>query len=201
MITTDKSPAALFQQTHFIKSAADVPGFPDDLGKEVAFAGRSNVGKSSVINVLCQQKHLAKTSQTPGRTQLINFFGVTDELRLVDLPGYGYAKVAKDTKNKWYHLLEDYFKCRTSLKGIVLIMDIRHPLTEFDQHMVEWTDALQLPLYIILNKSDKLGFGAAKSTLLSVTRKLKNYQHVELQLFSALKHVGIEQLQEKILTI
>jgi GTP-binding protein len=184
----------LYQQATFTLSAAKLSQLPDDVGYEVAFAGRSNAGKSSVLNVLTQQKSLARTSKTPGRTQLINVFSLDDERRLIDLPGYGYAKVPESVKKHWQNLLDNYLQTRKSLRGIILIMDIRHPLKPFDLMMLEWAHACNLPIHVLLNKADKLKRGPAKNTLLAVQAELQQYsQGANVQLFSALKKQGMQE--------
>ncbi|MBU3058668.1 ribosome biogenesis GTP-binding protein YihA/YsxC [Pseudomonas indica] len=184
----------LCQQAAFMLSAAKVDQCPDDQGYEVAFAGRSNAGKSSALNTLTHA-NLARTSKTPGRTQLLNFFRLDDERRLVDLPGYGYAKVPIPLKQHWQHHLEAYLGSRESLVGVVLLMDIRHPLTEFDRLMLDWSAASQMPLHILLTKADKLAFGAAKNALLKVQNDVRKGwgKGVSVQLFSAPKRQGIEE--------
>jgi GTP-binding protein len=178
----------LCQQASFMISAAKVDQCPADEGLEVAFAGRSNAGKSSALNTLTHA-NLARTSKTPGRTQLLNFFRLDDERRLVDLPGYGYAKVPIPLKQHWQRHLEAYLGSRESLAGVFLMMDIRHPLTEFDRMMLDWASASQMPLHILLTKSDKLAFGAAKNALLAIQRDIhKGWgADVSVQLFSAPK--------------
>ncbi|NQD94352.1 YihA family ribosome biogenesis GTP-binding protein [Pseudomonas sp. CrR25] len=186
----------LCQQASFLISAAKVDQCPDDLGYEVAFAGRSNAGKSSALNTLTHAS-LARTSKTPGRTQLLNFFRLDDERRLVDLPGYGYAKVPIPLKQHWQKHLEAYLGSRESLRGLILMMDIRHPLTEFDQLMLDWSAASQMPMHILLTKSDKLAFGAAKNALLKVQQDIRKRwgNRVSIQLFSAPKRQGVEEAQ------
>lgn len=185
----------VYHRATFIKSSPDLPSAPSDEGREVAFAGRSNAGKSSAINTLTRQKSLARISKTPGRTQMLNFFALDDDKRFVDLPGYGYAKVPIDVKKKWHKMMETYLSNRQALFGIVLVMDIRHPLTEFDWQMVEWCQHRGLPLHILLTKADKLNFGAAKNTLLTVKKELaKTGVQVSIQLFSALKKTGVEEI-------
>ncbi len=190
----------LFQQASFIKSAAKLTQCPEDTGLEVAFAGRSNAGKSSAINALTQQTKLARTSKTPGRTQLINFFSLQDPtLRLVDLPGYGYAKVPENVKREWQMHLEDYLRHRKSLQGLVLVMDIRHPLTEFDQMMCKWAESYQMPIHLLLTKSDKLKRGPAKSALLKVMRETAWLGDLRTaQMFSALKKDGVAELEQRL---
>lgn len=186
----------LCQQARFLISAPTVDLCPDDQGMEVAFAGRSNAGKSSALNALTHA-NLARTSKTPGRTQLINFFELDPQRRLVDLPGYGYAKVPIPLKQHWQRHLEAYLGSRHSLVGVVLLMDIRHPLTEFDCMMLDWAQASRLPIHILLTKADKLAFGAAKTALLSVRKAVhQGWGDVaSLQLFSAPKRQGVEEAQ------
>lgn len=187
----------VYHQAKFINSAPRLQDAPPDQGKEIAFAGRSNAGKSSAINTLVQQNALARVSKTPGRTQLLNFFEIDAERKLVDLPGYGYAKVPIAIKRDWQQMMENYLKNRKALCGIVLVMDIRHPMTEFDWQMIEWCEHSKLPLHILLTKADKLKFGAAKNTLLQVQRELSQTSIVvTLQLFSALNKVGIDDVHQ-----
>ena len=187
----------VYHQAKFINSAPRLQDAPPDQGMEIAFAGRSNAGKSSAINTLVQQNALARVSKTPGRTQLLNFFEIDSQRKLVDLPGYGYAKVPVSIKKEWQKMMENYLKNRQALCGIVLVMDIRHPLTEFDWQMVEWCEHSKLPLHILLTKADKLNFGAAKNTLLKVQKDLSQSSIVvTLQLFSALNKVGIEDVHQ-----
>lgn len=185
----------IYHQAKFINSAPRLKDAPPDQGWEIAFAGRSNAGKSSAINTLVQQNALARVSKTPGRTQLLNFFEIDEQRKIVDLPGYGYAKVPEAIKRDWGKMIETYLSERQALCGIVLIMDIRHPLTEFDQQMLEWCAHAKLAVHIMLTKADKLKFGAAKTTLLEVQRELKQLDiPVTVQLFSALKKTGIEEI-------
>ena len=186
----------LCQQADFMISAAKVDQCPPDEGFEVAFAGRSNAGKSSALNTLTHAS-LARTSKTPGRTQLLNFFRLDDERRLVDLPGYGYAKVPIPLKQHWQRHLEAYLGSRESLAGLILMMDIRHPLTEFDCMMLDWSLASHMPMHILLTKADKLAFGAAKNALLKVRQDIRKGwgEGVSIQLFSAPKRQGIEEAQ------
>ena len=184
-----------YQQARFFQSSSNLQNLPPEKGAEVAFAGRSNAGKSSTLNVVSQQKSLARTSKTPGRTQLINFFALPEDRYLVDLPGYGYAKVPNKVKFQWQRFIEAYLTERKTLKGVVLVMDIRHPLKEFDQLMLEWADEEGLPVHVVLNKSDKLKRGAAKSSLLTVQKKLQYLKSpLTIQAFSALKKEGVEEL-------
>ncbi len=183
-----------YHRTHFLTSAARLAQSPPDEGMEVAFAGRSNAGKSSAINTLCQQKALARTSKTPGRTQLLNFFILDPKRRLVDLPGYGYAKVSESIKRQWQAELAAYLEQRRSLRGLILLMDIRHPLKEFDRQMLDWCSHRGLPVHILLTKADKLKRGAASKTLLQVRKELAPYgKEVTLQLFSSLNRQGVDE--------
>jgi GTP-binding protein len=182
-----------YRRAEFLKSAARLNQSPPDEGIEVAFAGRSNAGKSSALNTLCGQKNLARASKTPGRTQLLNFFSLDEDRRLVDLPGYGYAKVAESIKQQWQQSLSDYVEHRQCLRGLILLMDIRHPLKEFDLQMLQWNTHHGLPTHILLTKADKLKRGAAKSTLLKVKRELSDRPEITIQLFSALKREGIDE--------
>lgn len=187
----------VYHQAKFINSAPRLQDAPPDQGMEVAFAGRSNAGKSSAINALVRQNALARVSKTPGRTQLLNFFALDDQRKLVDLPGFGYAKVREAMKADWQKMMQCYLTERKALCGIVLVMDIRHPLTEFDWQMVDWCEHAGLPLHILLTKSDKLKFGAAKNTLLQVQRDLSRVSiEVTIQLFSALNKTGIDDIHE-----
>tara|TARA_B100000902_G_scaffold23684_1_gene28506 strand:- start:1095 stop:1733 length:639 start_codon:yes stop_codon:yes gene_type:complete len=186
-----------FRATSFLISAAKLSQCPDDTGGEVAFAGRSNAGKSSAINCLTGNKKLARTSKTPGRTQLLNFFSVSDSSRLVDLPGYGFAKVPEKIKRDWNRLMENYLKYRQSLRGLILLMDCRHPLQPFDQQMLAWAMAAQMPTHILLTKSDKMKKGPAKAALLAVSSKIEVYGGlISVQLFSAEKNTGLSELIE-----
>ncbi|WP_075186351.1 ribosome biogenesis GTP-binding protein YihA/YsxC [Teredinibacter haidensis] len=190
-----------FRKAQFLISSPSLRDCPAEGGAEVAFAGRSNAGKSSAINKLTDNGKLARTSKTPGRTQLINFFSLDNDhqQRLVDLPGYGYAKVPLATKKKWQAHLSEYLHERQSLNGLVLLMDIRHPLQEFDTMMINWAVDAEMPVHILLTKSDKLNRGAAKNTLLEVQRHLKNSNVEDLvsaQTFSALKGDGVAELEK-----
>jgi GTP-binding protein len=190
-----------YNAARFLISADKLSQCPEDSGAEVAFAGRSNAGKSSAINALTNNGKLARTSKTPGRTQLINFFDLNIEgLRLVDLPGYGYAKVPIAMKEHWQKHLDQYLQQRFSLKGVVLVMDIRHPMKEFDLMMVEWCKATQVPLHILLTKADKLKRGPAQATLLTLRKELTQIlgDKVTLQTFSALKRSGIDTLSQRL---
>ncbi|MET0013606.1 MAG: ribosome biogenesis GTP-binding protein YihA/YsxC [Sedimenticola sp.] len=183
-----------YHQARFLTSAAKLNQSPADEGIEVAFAGRSNAGKSSAINTLCQQRNLARTSKTPGRTQLLNFFALDEQRRLVDLPGYGYAKVAEKVKLQWQKELAAYLEQRQSLRGIILLVDVRHPLKEFDQQMLDWSAQIDLPVHILLTKADKLKHGAASKALLQIKKAVAPFgEQVSVQLFSSLKRQGVDQ--------
>ena len=186
-----------FSTASFLKSAPSIRQCPDDEGAEIAFAGRSNAGKSSAINALTRQTKLARTSKTPGRTQLINFFTLTEQIRLVDLPGYGFAKVPLATKQEWERNLAEYLQKRKSLKGVVLLMDIRHPLQEYDLQMVRWAHQCNLPIHLLLTKADKLNNGPARATQLAVEKRLRSegVDNFSVQTFSALKKTGIAELE------
>ncbi|WP_066015759.1 MULTISPECIES: ribosome biogenesis GTP-binding protein YihA/YsxC [Endozoicomonas] len=187
-----------YRKASFYKSAAKLSQCPENEGREVAFAGRSNAGKSSALNALTGSNKLARTSKTPGRTQLINFFEVQEGVFLVDLPGYGYAKVPEAMKKEWQHHMTDYLERREALVGLVLLMDIRHPMKEFDQMMLNWSVSANLPLHILLTKADKLKQGAAKQVLNALRKDLSRFPQVSVQLFSSLKKSGVDQLSMKL---
>jgi GTP-binding protein len=184
----------IYHRAQFVLSAPSVRQLPRELAREVAFAGRSNSGKSSVLNVLTNQNRLARVSKTPGRTQLINAFAVTEDVALIDLPGYGFAKVNASMRAEWERTLPEYFRRREALRGIMLIMDIRHPLTEHDTRMLSFAAERGLPVHILLNKADKLNRGPAMAVQQKVARALAEYPAaVSVQLFSALKRQGIDE--------
>ncbi|KTC83243.1 ribosome biogenesis GTP-binding protein YihA/YsxC [Legionella cincinnatiensis] len=184
-----------YSKAVFLKSAARVSQLPDDSGYEVAFAGRSNAGKSSALNCLTGIKNLARTSKTPGRTQLINLFQLDETRRLVDLPGYGYAKVALRVKMDWQENLAHYLEVRKSLKGLILLMDIRHPLKDLDVMMVDWALDRGLPVHILLTKSDKLSRSEVKNTVVKVRKYYELAQHlITVQSFSSLRKEGVGEL-------
>lgn len=190
---------ALTARARFLTSAPTLAQCPPDTGREVAFAGRSNAGKSSCINALARQKQLARASKTPGRTQLINFFELDGERRLVDLPGYGYAKVTHSMKEEWQKHLGFYLQERYSLRGLILLMDIRHPLTDFDRNMLDWAASRQLEVHCVLTKADKLNRGPALNVLQAVKKELQaSGFNSSAQLFSALKMDGLEALADKL---
>ena len=172
----------------FLTSAAQPAQFFPDTGREVAFAGRSNAGKSSAINTIVERRALARTSRTPGRTQLINFFELDPGRRLVDLPGYGYANVPDRIRREWGALMDAYFRGRDSLGGLFLIMDARRPLTPFDRQMLAWAEAAGCPVHVLLTKADKLSRGQGQKVLGEVRRELD--PETSVQLFSALRKTG-----------
>ncbi|MGK2888833.1 MAG: ribosome biogenesis GTP-binding protein YihA/YsxC [Candidatus Malihini olakiniferum] len=188
-----------YNVTHFVTSAPDIRHLPAYSGIEVAFAGRSNAGKSSALNTLTNQKNLARTSKTPGRTQLINLFEVTDGVRLVDLPGYGYAEVREEMKWKWQRALGEYLQKRACLQGLVVLMDIRHPLKDLDQQMIKWAVAVELPVLILLTKADKFASGARKAQLNTVREAVLAFSgDIQVEAFSFLKKQGVEKLRQKL---
>jgi len=185
--------------THFVMSAPDIRHLPSDEGIEVAFAGRSNAGKSSALNTLTQQKALARISKTPGRTQLINLFEVEPGIRLVDLPGYGYAQVPEEMKIKWQRSLGEYLQMRNSLKGLIVLMDIRHPLKDLDRQMIEWAVAVGTPVMLLLTKADKLASGARQAQVKMVREAVKEYMgDIQVEAFSSLKKQGVDKLSQKL---
>ncbi|WP_237059930.1 ribosome biogenesis GTP-binding protein YihA/YsxC [Microbulbifer sediminum] len=198
----DSNPERInFRDVQFLTSAPTLDECPEDSGAEVAFAGRSNAGKSSAINALTGNKKLARTSKTPGRTQLINFFRISDQQRLVDLPGYGYAKVARSMKDEWQRHLAFYLEHRECLRGLVLLMDIRQPLKEFDQQMLTWAVSGGLPAHILLTKADKLKNGPANNTRFAVEKALREQgldTGVSVQIFSSTKKTGLDKLERKL---
>jgi len=186
-------------QASFITSAAKLSQSPEDSGYEIAFAGRSNAGKSSAINTLCQQTALARTSRTPGRTQLLNFFRIDDQRRLVDLPGYGYAAVAQDIKADWQGALADYLEKRECLRGVILMMDSRHPLKDYDIQMLEWANHIEIPVHVLITKVDKLNRKEQAISLERVDAALKEFSlDFSVQLFSSLKRWGVDEAHEKL---
>jgi GTP-binding protein len=188
-----------FQRARFLTAAVSVAGTPPDQGFEVAFAGRSNAGKSSAINKLCHQRALARTSRTPGRTQQLVFFGLDDERRLVDLPGDGFAKVSLALKAGWQALMGDYLRRRQCLRALVVVMDIRHPLTEIDRQMVDWGVEAELPMLLLLTKADKLKRGAVQRQVAETRQQLKALRvEYEVEPFSAESGLGVEQVQARL---
>jgi GTP-binding protein len=188
-----------FPASRFISSAWQPHQFPADDGAEVAFAGRSNAGKSSALNAIAGRKDLARTSKTPGRTQLINFFGLDGAQRLVDLPGYGFAKVPERIKEHWRELLTRYVEARASLAGLVIVMDARHPLTDFDVQMLDWSRANGLATHILLTKADKLSRSESATVLKQVRAQVEGVATV--QLFSAVAKTGVDDARREVLTM
>jgi GTP-binding protein len=185
-----------FARARFLTSAAQLSQLPAPDRPELAFAGRSNAGKSSALNALCGRRQLARVSRTPGRTQLLNFFELADG-RIVDLPGYGFAKVPKDLRAGWGGLIEGYLLGRECLRGVVVVMDARHPLTDFDRAMLQWSRARGLPCHALLTKADKLTAGAARKTLREVERALPAlHPDCSAQLFSAHDNTGVEEARK-----
>ena len=183
-----------FPDAKFILSANSPQQFLPDTGSEVAVAGRSNAGKSSAINVIVNRRQFARTSKTPGRTQLVNFFALRSGQRLVDLPGYGFARVSDAVRRHWASLLQDYFEGRECLNGLILVVDIRRQLTEFDRQMLAFAESVSLPVHILLTKADKLKRGKAKTALLQVKKELGEVATV--QLFSALDKSGADEARD-----
>jgi GTP-binding protein len=188
---------AQFPSARFLTSSWQPQQFPPDQGSEVAFAGRSNAGKSSALNAITGRKDLARTSKTPGRTQLINFFELSEGRRLADLPGYGYAKVPEQMKRHWQEFLSRYVESRASLAGLVIVMDARHPLTDFDVQMLDWTRAHGLPTHVLLTKADKLSRGEAMKTLRTVQSSITGT--ATAQLFSAVTKAGVDEARREVL--
>ena len=185
-----------FSRAKFATSAPDIRHLKHDEGIEVAFAGRSNAGKSSALNRLTRQKNLARTSKTPGRTQLINVFELDEQRRLVDLPGYGYAKVPLQMKEKWQKALGEYLQARKSLRGLVVLMDIRHPFKDLDQQLIQWAVDSELPVLALLTKADKLKTGKRKSqVLMAQEAALAFCGDVTVKAFSSLNGLGLDQME------
>ena len=189
----------LFQNATFYISAHHLRDLPPPAGVEVAFAGRSNAGKSSALNTLANHNRLAYVSKQPGRTQLINFFSLGKDQFLVDLPGYGYAKVPAHLREHWQMTLSNYLSQRSTLHGLVLVMDCRHPLTPLDRQMLDWFCPSGRPVHVLLTKSDKLSRNAANQTLLAVKKELQSlWGNCTIQLFSSLKKQGVEEAEKVI---
>lgn len=185
-----------YPNARFLLSANDAGQFPEDTGSEVAFAGRSNAGKSSAINALVNRRQFARTSKTPGRTQLVNFFALGETTRLVDLPGYGFARVPDAVRAHWGRLLSGYFAGRRSLRGLFLVVDARRGLTEFDDRMLELAELGNLPVHVLLTKADKLKRGQAATALLTAKKALG--ERATAQLFSAVDRRGLEEARAKL---
>ena len=189
----------LFRQARFVKSAPTLPDLPAESQWEVAFAGRSNAGKSSVINSLADQRQLARVSKTPGRTQMLNYFSIGAGRFLVDLPGYGYAKVPVATRAPWGAVLGEYLQTRVQLAGLVIVMDARHPLTKLDWVLLEWFRPTGKPVHVLLTKADKLSRSSALQTLQEVRKQLaRSAPNWSAQLFSSLKKTGVEDAEAAI---
>ncbi len=188
-----------YQGARFLTAANRIEQAPEDGGREVVFAGRSNAGKSSAINALCHQRALARTSKTPGRTQQLIFFALDEERRLVDLPGYGYARVSESIKREWQAHMADFLERRRSIAGVVIVMDIRHPLADYDRQMLAWGLRGRIPVLLLLTKADKLGRGAALAAQLAVEREVRGQSapdtRVDVLAFSAQEKTGVEALQ------
>lgn len=188
-----------FPSIEFLTSSWQPHQFPADEGAEVAFAGRSNAGKSSALNAITGRKDLARTSKTPGRTQLINFFSVDGGRRLADLPGYGYAKVPEKMRQHWRELMSKYVETRASLAGLVIVMDARRPLTDFDVQMIEWSQANGLDVHLLLTKADKLSRGESTATLRAVRDAVNEV--ATAQLFSAVAKTGVDEARGRVLAM
>lgn len=188
-----------YHKTHFLTSAPNIRSIPEDTGIEIAFAGRSNAGKSTALNALTNQKSLARTSKTPGRTQLINLFEVEPNCKLVDLPGYGYAAVPEKMKIEWQKSLGEYLQKRECLGGLVVLMDIRHPLKDLDQQMIEWAVSADLPVMLLLTKADKLSQSARSKQVKMVREAILPFQSdIQVEAFSAQNKIGIDKLAAKL---
>lgn len=194
MTDIDKSKVIDFRRTTFVTSAPDISKLPNDVGAEIAIIGRSNSGKSSSINSICDQKNLAKTSRTPGRTRLINLFKVNEGKYLVDLPGYGYAQVPEQMKRQWQKAMTDYLQQRKCLCGLVVTMDIRTPLRDHDRMIIDWSIAANLPCLILLTKADKFGVNKRKEMVGEVKTQLSEFGgNFTIIAFSALRKIGIDE--------
>lgn len=192
-------PALNYHKTRFLISAPNIKLMPADEGIEVAFVGRSNAGKSTALNTLTQQKQLARTSKTPGRTQLINVFGVAEGAKLVDLPGYGYAAVPEQMKREWQKSLGEYLQKRQCLTAVVVLMDIRHPLKDLDQQMIQWAVAAGKSVLLLLTKADKLSQSARQKQLRMVREAILPFQgDITVELFSGTNKIGVAQLAAKL---
>ncbi|MEW9797871.1 ribosome biogenesis GTP-binding protein YihA/YsxC [Alteromonas sp. CYL-A6] len=189
-----------FTNAKFAISAPDIRHLKSDEGIEVAFAGRSNAGKSSALNTLTRQKNLARTSKTPGRTQMINVFELDEHRRLVDLPGYGFAQVPLAMKKKWQQSLGEYLQKRTSLKGLVVMMDIRHPFKDLDQELIHWAVAANIPVLALLTKADKLKSGKRKEQVMMAREAAMAFcGDVTVHAFSSLNRIGLPELESILL--
>jgi len=185
-----------YQKTHYLTSAVDEAGLPHDSGIEVAFIGRSNAGKSSAINTIVGLKGLARTSKTPGRTQMINYFAIDEDRHLVDLPGYGYAKVPRPIQERWTENINNYLKNRKSLRGLILVMDIRHPLQPSDEQLLQWALNYGVHVHVLLTKADKLTRQAMIKMLRDVQEALRPLNNVTCQAFSSQNRYGLDEAHE-----
>ena len=185
-----------YRMASYVISAHHLKQLPPDTGYEVAFAGRSNAGKSSAINTLTEQKSLARTSKTPGRTQQIVIFDIDDKRRIADLPGYGYAKVPEKLRAHWQQVMQRYFEQRKCLRGVVLVMDIRHPMKPFDEQMLAWCSASEVPCHVLMTKADKLKRGPAQAALHKLRKSLP--PGASAQVFSAKSREGLNLLFERL---
>jgi len=199
--------AYIYQKATFMLGVANLSQLPEDHGLEVAFAGRSNAGKSSALNVITGQRSLARTSKTPGRTQQMNYFMLDETRYLVDLPGYGYAKVPVAVKERWQKVIGEYLRTREGICGLVIVMDARRPLTPYDRQLLDWCYEANLSAHILLTKSDKLSRGAANNMLQQVRKELReiypvksDVEHLSItvQLFSALKKTGVDEVRKQL---
>ncbi|MDG2955036.1 ribosome biogenesis GTP-binding protein YihA/YsxC [Bisgaard Taxon 10/6] len=188
-----------YHKTRFLTSAANIKQLPEDNGIEIAFAGRSNAGKSTALNALTNQKNLARTSKTPGRTQLINLFEAAPNCKLVDLPGYGYAAVPEQMKLQWQKSLAEYLQKRECLGGVVILMDIRHPLKDLDQQMIEWAVSSDLAVLLLLTKADKLSQSERSKIVKMIREAILPFQgDIQVEAFSAQNKLGIDRLSAKL---
>ena len=187
----------LYNKAVYLTSAHRLDQLPEDVGFEVAFAGRSNAGKSTAINAITNRKTLARTSKTPGRTQQIVQFELDPQRRFADLPGYGYAKVAKSLRRHWQNTLDLYFQSRASLRGLIVIMDIRHPLREYDRQLLAWTRMARLPCHVLLTKADKLKRGPGINAMQAIKKQMKADQFTaSVQLFSGTRREGVSSVHQ-----
>ena len=187
------------RQAVYLSGHPRVKDCPPDQGVELAFAGRSNVGKSSLINALCQRRSLARTGGAPGQTRLLHFFSLDDERRLVDLPGYGFARASKTERAAWRRMVEEYLRERRSLVRLMLLMDVRHPLRDSDRLLLEWCTATHLPVHVLLNKADKLSRSKAKRALVELQESFEGATGTPIQLVSARTGQGIQEARETLL--
>ena len=188
----------ILRDPQFLLGAAEPHQFPADELVEIAFAGRSNVGKSSAINAISNRRKLARTSKVPGRTQQINFFSMGQQARLVDLPGYGFAQVPLAVKEKWQKTIHEYLADRKNLIVLVLLMDIRHPLTELDIQMVQWASDSELPTQILLTKADKFKRGKIAATALRVEKELRKFPgNFAVEPFSSQNYTGVDKVRKQ----